>query len=97
MNRPTLACMLTLALTARSPSSLVATTYPPPPCGKCSITRLYAIEITITVAAITAANASAKYVCCPSVRNASSGPYAEEESPSAPSPTHASSATSDTL
>ena len=34
-------------------------------------------------------------VCRPSARNASSGPYADEDSPSAPSPTHAKNAMSE--
>ena len=36
-------------------------------------------------------------MCAPSARNASSGPYADDESPSAPRPTQARSATSEML
>src|SRR5215470_4384852 len=50
-----------------------------------------------TVKAVAKARATAKYVCSPSARNASSGPYAEDESPSAPSPIQARNANRETL
>ena len=49
----------------------------------------YAAEMMNTVIAMTAASATARYVCSWRFRNASSGPYADEESPSAPRPTQA--------
>src|SRR5882672_10203146 len=50
-----------------------------------------------TVAAVAMARKNASPVCSPSARNVSSGPYADDDRPSAPSPTHASSATSESL
>src|SRR5450755_3472061 len=47
-----------------------------------------------TVAAVASAMYSPRWVCAPSALNASSGPYAEEERPSAPRPTHAMNAAS---
>jgi hypothetical protein len=52
----------------------------------------YATEMTSTVTAVASASATARYVCAPSARNASSGPYADDDSPSAPRPTQARSA-----
>src|SRR6266550_641201 len=48
-----------------------------------------------TVKAVAAARKTARYVCSPRFLNASSGPYADEESPSAPSPTQARNAISE--
>src|SRR5439155_26569388 len=45
-----------------------------------------------TVAAVASAMKSPRWVCSPSARNASSGPYADDDNPSAPSPTHARNA-----
>src|SRR4029077_13202656 len=53
--------------------------------------------MTSTVNAVASARPTARYVCGPTVRNASSGPYAEDDRPSAPRPTHASNAMSETL
>src|SRR5512139_163965 len=50
-----------------------------------------------TVRTVAAATKSARTVCPPSARYASSGPYDEEEMPSAPSPTHAKKAIRETL
>src|SRR5437660_6211183 len=50
-----------------------------------------------TVAAVASARKNASPRCSSSARYASSGPYALEDRPSAPSPTHASSATSESL
>src|SRR5215468_2709452 len=47
-----------------------------------------------TVAAVTIDMYSPRWVCAPSARNASSGPYADEDSPSAPRPTQAKKAAS---
>ena len=54
----------------------------------------YATEMTSTVTAVAAASATARYQCSPSARNASST-VGEDDSPSAPSPTHARNATSE--
>src|SRR5439155_17310940 len=48
-----------------------------------------------TVNAVAAARKTARYVCSPRFLNASSGPYADEYSPSAPSPTQATNAMSE--
>src|SRR4051794_16658171 len=48
-----------------------------------------------TVAPVAIARNTARYVFSPSALNASSGPYADDDRPSAPSPTHARNATSD--
>src|SRR3954471_13170271 len=48
-----------------------------------------------TVKAVAPARKTARYVCSPRFLNASSGPYAEEESPSAPRLTQARNATSE--
>src|SRR5579864_1401654 len=50
-----------------------------------------------TVAVVASARKKRRPVCSPSWRNSSSGPYADDDSPSAPSPTHASSAISESL
>ena len=50
-----------------------------------------------TVSTVAAATKSARTVCPPRARNASSGPYEEEEIPSAPSPTQAKKAMRETL
>src|SRR5438445_9959824 len=47
-----------------------------------------------TVAAVAIAMNKPRWVCAPSARNASSGPYADEDSPSAPRPTQARNAAS---
>ena len=52
--------------------------------------------MTPTVIAVIATRMIASERWLPSARNASSGPYAEEERPSAPRPTHARNATSET-
>src|SRR5512143_2023997 len=56
----------------------------------------YAIEMTAIVTAVIATRTIASERWVPRARNASSGPYAEDESPSAPRPTHARNATRDT-
>src|SRR5256885_16195446 len=48
-----------------------------------------------TVNAVAAARKTARYVCSPRFLNASSGPYAKEERPSAPRPTQARKAISE--
>src|SRR3989442_1198650 len=48
-----------------------------------------------TVNAVAAARKTARYVCSPRFLNASSGPYAEDERPSAPRPTQARKAMSE--
>ncbi len=58
------------------------------------MTWLYASEMMNTVAAVAIAMYSPRCVCAPSALNASSGPYADDESPSAPRPTHAMNAAS---
>ena len=50
-----------------------------------------------TVSTVAAATKRARTVCPPRARYASSGPYEEEEIPSAPSPTHAKKAMRETL
>jgi len=52
--------------------------------------------MTKIVSTVPAATNSARTGCTPRVRNASSGPYDEEETPSAPSPTHAKKAIRET-
>ena len=42
------------------PSSFEATTYPPPPKGKCSMIRLYAAEMMNTVRAVASARPTAR-------------------------------------
>src|ERR1051326_2816398 len=59
--------------------------------------RLYAYEMMNTVNAVAPASRIARYVCSPSWRYASSGPYAEEDNPSAPRPTQAKNAINDSL
>src|SRR5438105_13838026 len=49
----------------------------------------------ITVKAVASARKTASQVCWPRFLNASCGPYADEESPSAPSPTQARNAISE--
>src|SRR5438132_474358 len=51
----------------------------------------------ITVSAVSAARKMARYWCSPSALNASSGPYADDDSPSAPRPTHARNAAREML
>src|SRR6266404_5308055 len=58
------------------------------------MTWLYASEMMNTVAAVASAMYKPSCVCTPRARNASSGPYAEDERPSAPNPTHARNAAS---
>src|SRR3990172_4418954 len=53
--------------------------------------------MTRTVITVAAATKRARTVCPPRARYASSGPYEEEEIPSAPSPTQAKKAMSETL
>src|SRR3990172_8251633 len=53
--------------------------------------------MTRTVITVAAATKRARTVCPPRARYASSGPYEEEEIPSAPSPTQAKKAISETL
>src|SRR5712692_11308013 len=79
----------------RGPRSLVATTYPPPPNGKCSMILLYEAAMMRTVSAVRAARKTARYWCSPSALKASSGPYDDDDSPSAPSPTQARNAASE--
>ncbi len=55
---------------------------------------LYEAEISMTVPTIATARKSARCGCAPSARNASSGPYDDDDRPSEPSPTHAKNATS---
>ena len=58
------------------------------------MTWLYASEMMNTVAAVAIAMNKPRWVCAPSARNASSGPYAEDDKPSAPKPTQARNAIS---
>src|SRR3954471_23861196 len=55
----------------------------------------YAIEMTAMVSAVIVARMIARCACCPSALYASSGPYADDERPSAPRPTQARNATSE--
>src|SRR5437868_1178559 len=55
----------------------------------------YAIEMTAMVNAVIVARMMARCACCPSALYASSGPYADDDRPSAPRPTQARKATSE--
>src|SRR5438876_3637827 len=57
----------------------------------------YAAAMTSTVSAVRRARKTARYWWSPRFLNASSGPYALEESPSAPRPTQARNAASERL
>ncbi len=55
------------------------------------------MEMTAMVIAVINTRKSARCVCAPSARYASSGPYEDDESPSAPSPIQARNATREAL
>src|SRR5919108_73404 len=84
-----------LTTPARSPSKRELTAYPPPPKGKCSMIFVYAAEMMRTVSPVASARKTPRYWCSPRFLNASSGPYADELSPSAPRPTQARNAASE--
>jgi hypothetical protein len=54
------------------------------------------MEITAIVTAVIATRTIDRCECEPSALYASSGPYADDDNPSAPRPTHARNAISDT-
>src|SRR5258708_3721308 len=57
----------------------------------------YAAAMMMTVKAVSSARKTARYWWSPRFLNASSGPYEEDESPSAPRPTQARNAASDSV